>query len=120
MPTEFLSTVRVSRQSFLNSLERATILAKETRNIVKLDIKENYVYVSAASESGNVNESVIANLEGKDVSIAFNAKFLLDALKGTGDEYINIYLNGSISPCVIRPYSGDEYIYLILPIRIAN
>ena len=120
MPTEFLSTVRVSRQSFVNSLERATIVAKETRNIVKLEIKENYIYVSAASESGNVNESVIANLNGKDVSIAFNSKYLLDALKGAGDEYINIYLNGSISPCVIKPYSGDEYVYLILPIRITN
>ena len=120
IPTEYLSTVRVSRQSFLNSLERATIVAKETKNTVKLDIKENYVYISASSESGNVNESVIASLEGKDVTIAFNAKYILDALKGAGDEYVNIFLNGPISPCLIKPYSGDEYLYLILPIRIIS
>ncbi len=119
IPTEFLSTVRVSRQAFLNSLERATVVAKEMKNIIKLDVKENYINVQASSESGNVNENVLSSLEGKDISIAFNAKFLSDALKGAGDEFVNIYLNGSISPCVIKPYSGEEYLYLILPIRIA-
>ena len=119
IPTDFLSTVRVSRQTFLNSLERATIVAKEAKNIVKLEIKENYINVQANSESGNVNENIISSLEGKDLAIAFNSKYLLDALKGAGDEFVNIYLNGPISPCVIKPYSGEEYIYLILPIRIS-
>ena len=57
-------------------------------------------------------------MEGKDLSIAFNSKYLCDALKAAGDEFVNIYLNTAISPCVIKPYSGEEYLYLILPIRI--
>ena len=118
IPTEFITTVRVSRNGFLSSLERATVVAKEAKNLVKLDIKENYINVSANSESGNVNENVIINLEGKDLSIAFNSKYLCDALKAAGDEFVNIYLNSAISPCVIKPYSGEEYLYLILPIRI--
>ena len=118
IPSDFITTVRVSRNGFLSSLERATVVAKEAKNLVKLDIKENYINVSANSESGNVNENVIINLEGKDLSIAFNSKYLCDALKAAGDEFINIYLNSAISPCVIKPYSGDEYLYLILPIRI--
>ncbi len=119
MPTEFLSTVRISRATFLNSLERATIVAKEAKNLVKLEIKENYVNVQANSESGKVNENIISSLEGKDIQIAFNSKFLSDALRGASDEFINMYFNTPITPCVIRPFSGDEYLYLILPIRIA-
>ena len=119
MPSEFLSTVKISRQTFLSSLERATIVAKESKNLVKLEIKENYVNVKANSESGKVNENILSVLEGKDIQIAFNAKFLCDALKGASDEFVNMYFNTPITPCLIRPYSGDEYLYLILPIRIA-
>ena len=120
IPTDFITTLRISRGMFLNSLERAAVVAKEAKNLVKLDVKENYVNVSAISESGNVNENVIANLEGKDVTIAFNSKYICDALKASDDEFINVYLNSPISPCIIKPYSGEEYLYLILPIRITN
>ena len=118
IPSEFITTVRVGRNAFLSSLERATVVAKEAKNLVKLEIKENYINVSANSESGNVNENVIINMEGKDLSIAFNSKYLCDALKAASDEFVNIHLNSAISPCVIKPYSGEEYLYLILPIRI--
>ena len=118
IPSDFITTVKVSRNGFLNSLERANVVAKEAKNIVKLDIKENYINILANSESGNINENVIINLDGKDLSIAFNSKFICDALKAAGDDFVNIYLNSPISPCVIKPYSGEEYLYLILPIRI--
>lgn len=118
IPSDFITTVKVSRNGFLSSLERANVVAKEAKNIVKLDIKENYINILANSESGNINENVIINLDGKDLSIAFNSKFICDALKAAGDDFVNIYLNSPISPCVIKPYSGEEYLYLILPIRI--
>lgn len=118
IPKEFLTTVRVNRNMFLNSLERASVVAKENKNLVKLEVKDNNINVLSNSESGNVNENVIINMEGKDVNIAFNSKYLCDALKAAGDEFVNINLNSSISPCIVRPYSGEDYLYLILPIRI--
>ncbi len=118
IPTEFLTTVRVGKNMFLNSLERASIVAKEAKNLVKLEIKDNNIKVQSNSESGNVNENVVVNIEGKDINIAFNSKYICDALRAAGDEFLNMYFNSSISPCVIKPFSGDEYLYLILPIRI--
>ncbi|MBP5373100.1 MAG: DNA polymerase III subunit beta, partial [Clostridia bacterium] len=70
------------------------------------------------SEMGNVKENVLINLEGKDLTIAFNSKYLIDCLRVIDDEFINFNLNSSIAPCVIKPYSDDEYLYLILPVRI--
>ena len=120
IPTEYVTTVRVGRVSLLNSLERALVVAKENNNLVKFDIRENSVTVFANTESGNVNESVTVNFEGKDMSIAFNSKFLCDALKAVGDEFVNMYFINNISPLIIKPYSGDEYLYLILPMKINN
>lgn len=118
IPTDFMSVLRVNKSQMLDSFERASIVAKSTKNIVKLDIKEGLMNVSASSEIGNVNESIIINLEGRDIVIAFNPKYVIDVLRVVSDEFIHIYLNSSISPCIIKPFTGDEYLYLILPIRI--
>ena len=120
VPTEFLSVVRVSKGQLLNSIERAAIVARGMKNLVKLDIKEGNMNISAYSELGKVDENVIINLDGKDVVIAFNSKYLTDILRVIDDDYIYMYFNTSIAPCVIKPYSGDKYLYLILPIRINN
>ena len=118
VPTSYLSVFKVNKDSLFNSIERASIMAKIMKNIIKLDIHENYVDISSDSEMGNVKENVLINLEGKDLTIAFNSKYLIDCLRVIDDEFINFNLNTSIAPCVIKPYSDDEYLYLILPVRI--
>ena len=52
--------------------------------------------------------------------IGFNSKYLIDALKVIDDEEINILFNSSVSPCLIKPISGEAYEYLVLPVRITN
>lgn len=118
VPTSYLSVFRVNKNNMFNSIERASIMAKVMKNIVKFDIHENYVDISSDSEMGNVKENVIINLEGKDLTIAFNSKYLLDCLRVIEDEFINFNLNTPIAPCVIKSYSDEEYLYLILPVRI--
>ena len=82
------------------------------------DIKEKFMYVISKSEIGNVNEPVNVNMEGKDITIAFNSKYITEFLRIAEDEFINIYLNSPIAPCIIKPVSGDNYLYLVLPVRI--
>lgn len=118
VPREFITVFRTNKNLLMNSVERASIVAKSLKNTVKLEVHENYVNVSSNSELGNVNENVIINLEGKDVTILFNSKFLIDCLKVIDDEFVNFNLNSSTAPCVIKPYGDDEdYLYLILPLR---
>ena len=74
--------------------------------------------VSAKSEIGNVNENVTSILEGKDMVIAFNGKYLSEYLKIVTDEFIKLNLNTNIDPCVITPVGGEGFLYLVLPVRI--
>jgi len=66
---------------------------------------------------GSMNESIDIDIEGDDLTIGFNPRFLLDALKVIDDDVIDIYLNGSRSPGIIKDIDVN-YIYLILPINI--
>lgn len=119
IPSEFVTNVRVNVKTLAASVERASVLARSDRiSIVKFDIKEKFMYVISKSEIGNVNEPVNVNMEGKDITIAFNSKYITEFLRIAEDEFINIYLNSPIAPCIIKPVSGDNYLYLVLPVRI--
>ncbi len=115
---DYFSLVKVNKNQLLTAIERASVLSNDIKKIVKLDIKENYMTVSSSSEVGKISENVLINLEGKDLTIAFNSKFIIDCIKVIDDEFINLYFNTKINPCVIKPYSGNDYLYLILPLRI--
>ena len=119
LPTTFTNVVTVNKNALLNSIERASIVVRNDRyNVVKMDIKEEGMNVTAKSEVGTVNENIPVNLSGKDISIAFNGKYLADYLKISGEEFINLNLNSPIDPCVITSVSNDGFLYLLLPVRI--
>lgn len=119
LPTSFSNTVIINKNAFQNSIDRASIITKTDKfNIVKFDIKEDVMAVSAKSEVGNVNENVNINLTGKDMVIAFNSKYIMDFLRVCSEEFISLSLNSSIDPCVIKSVGDEGFLYLILPVRI--
>lgn len=119
LPNSFENVVTVRKEDLVASIERASIVAKNDKyNVVKFDIKEEQMNVIAKSEVGCVNESINVNLTGKDIFIAFNGKYILDYLKIIEDEFIKINLNSPIDPCIISSINSEEFIYLILPVRI--
>ncbi len=121
IPTEFTSVVTVNKAQLEDGLERASILSNNPKNnLVKFDVREKVLTLSSNSEIGNVKENIAVSLDGKDMLIAFNARYFSEALRTTGDEFIKIFFNSPVAPCVIKPADGQEYLFLILPVRIVN
>jgi len=119
IPKEHKSRIVVDRYSFLESIERASLLAKEGKNnLIKISISEEGLVITSRSEEGNVREEVFITKEGENLEIGFNSKYLLDVLKVVSDDEIAMEFNSSVSPCLIKPTSGNAYEYLILPVRI--
>ena len=103
----------------LESIERASLLAKEGKNnLIKMTINNNLLTITSRSEEGNVKEEIIMEKTGDDLEIGFNSKFVIDVLKAIDDEEISMNFKTGTSPCVVRPVQGDAYEYLILPVRI--
>jgi DNA polymerase-3 subunit beta len=120
VPSEYSVEVTADKKQLEEAIERATLILREEKSdIIKLEIKEKVIEITSKSELGNIKETVTAGIKGKDLIIAFNAKFLIDMLRNIDDEYIKLYFINSTSPCVIKPVEGDEYLYLILPMKIA-
>ena len=75
--------------------------------------------ITSNTELGTAREEVLVSLEGKDLLIAFNPKYLIEALKSIEEDQVEIYFISSLAPCIIQPVNGNHFKYLILPIRLS-
>lgn len=116
---EIMATV--DRKNAIMSLERAALITRENKkNPIKIEIKEKSMIITSNTEIGNVYEEIDIKKEGKEIEIAFNPKYLIDALKVIDDEFVNLQFTNALNPCIIRKIDGDDFKYLILPIRLNN
>ncbi len=119
MPKQSTTDVVIGREILLESIERASLLAREGKNnLIKMKIKNNLLTITSRSEEGNVKEEIIMEKEGEDLEIGFNSKFVIDVLKVIDDDEITMHFLTGISPCMVKPVNGNAYEYLILPVRI--
>jgi DNA polymerase-3 subunit beta len=119
IPQTCETKLHLSVKNFLETVERASLLSQNINgvNIIRLKVENNELKIDQTSEFGKIVEQINIEQEGKDILIAFNAKFLTDALKVLSCEQIIFELSGPYSPGVIRPADDPNYLYLVLPVR---
>ncbi len=116
----YITVVKTETTKIRESVERASLLAKDDKNnLIILDIKENNMQINSASEYGNVEENIFVEKNGEDIKIGFNSKYLLDFLKVIENDKITLNLIGKNNPCFITQEKKDDYIYMVLPVRIS-
>jgi len=121
IPDSFQTRFIVDRMELYSSLDRASILARQTKtNVVNMSIDGEVMTITSNSEVGRAREELPVNLTGKNLDISFNSRYLLDVLKEVEDDEIVFDMNTAISPCVIRPVSGGSYLYMVLPVKTNN
>ena len=99
----------------------ASLIAREGKtNLVCFKIDGETLEVTSNSETGDMEEKMQVSTEGKDLTIAFNVRYITDVLKALSDEQIVMRFNSNVSPCVICPVEGESYLYLVLPVRVFN
>lgn len=111
----------VIKSDFQNAVERASLLAKEDKaNLIEINIKDNEIFIDSNSEIGNVHEIIPCSPTKEELRIAFNSKYILDGIKVMDTEKILLNFFDSVTPCIINEDGNDDYIYLVLPVRLAS
>ncbi|MCD8014623.1 MAG: DNA polymerase III subunit beta [Lachnospiraceae bacterium] len=112
--------VRINRMDFMNCIDRATLMVKEgDKRPIILNIADNVMELKITSQIGMMNDMIDIEMEGKDLKIGFNPRFLLEALRVIDDEEIDIYFMNSKSPCFIRD-ENQTYNYMVLPVNFVD
>ncbi|MCM3068359.1 DNA polymerase III subunit beta [Priestia flexa] len=121
IPADSKTDVVLNVKEFLQSIDRASLLAREGRNnVVKLStLPDGIIEISSNSpEIGKVIEEIQSeSIVGEDLKISFSAKYMLDALKALEGTDIKINFTGAMRPFVIRTLENDSMLQLILPVR---
>lgn len=118
IPTTSNTDVTFCSKMLAQAIDRATILDKKT-STVKLEINSEGVTLSSnIPEIGKVTEELFSeSIEGEDLTISFNASFLLDLLKTFEGKIAKCCFGGQMRPFTIAPVGDDSMVHLVLPIR---
>ena len=120
LSNDYETKVTINKKEFLDCIDRATLLVKEgDKRPIILNIAEGVMELKITSQIGSMDEIIDIDLEGKNIKIGFNPKFLIDALRVIDDETIDIYYMNPKAPCFIRD-EEQSYIYLILPVNFVD
>ena len=116
----------VDREAFLAGTRRASIFARDSANIVKVEVggdgaeAPGLAITAHAADVGDNADLLEAAVEGQPTTIAFNARYLLDVLANLGADEAALELSGPLAPGVIRGIGKDDYVHVIMPVRTAS
>lgn len=119
IPTSYKTDVFVALEEISGAIDRAALIARDRDNhMVRMEVEGGTITISSSSpEIGNVSESVEAKKQsGDNLTIAFNAKYVLDALKALGEGEIRVQFNGSNHPFTIQRREHQDALQLISPV----
>jgi DNA polymerase-3 subunit beta len=121
IPKKASTVAEVSREDLELAVRRVSIFAKQNNQHMKLEfLNDGTLTVSTdATEVGEERTTIPVKLEGDTSAIALNADYVLDALGAlNGQDKIKIELDGKLSPAVIKPLKEDQFIHLIMPLKM--
>jgi DNA polymerase-3 subunit beta len=120
LPTSHGTRAVVDRDELLKAVRLSALIASSAANVIKLRLGDdgaNSVSIAAAADVGDAQTEVEAAVEGDPVQIAFNARYLQDALQNIDADQLALEFSGPLSPGVLRRVGDDEYVHVIMPVR---
>lgn len=119
LPPSFKTQAKADRVQVQNAIDRASLMAREGKNnLIRMSFSQNTLTITSNAELGDVLEEMDATLQGDPIEIAFNAKYISDVIRNITDGDLCMKFNSNVSPCVVCPQAGDQFLYLILPVRV--
>ena len=119
IPQESPKEAVVNVSQMISAIDRVSVMVNEKTSIAKFQFSENNLNLTADTpDSGKSEENIDIDYTNEDLTIAFNYKYMLEALKNIDSEEVKIGLNTSLSATVLRPNSEDDFVCLVMPVQI--
>ncbi|HHT15961.1 MAG TPA: DNA polymerase III subunit beta [Clostridiales bacterium] len=120
LPQASSTNIKVKRSDLLSAIERAAVIATSGGRLTRLDVNEDGLTISATSEKGKSVENIEILFDGQPLTISFNVSYLQDAVRNIDTEELTMSFQTNVSPCLFTPVKGDDFIFLLLPVRTVS
>ena len=117
LSNDFETKISVRKSELSSAVDRALLFTSEAdKRPLVMTVGTDTMNLKITSPMGSMSDDVGIAMEGKELKIGFNPKFILDAIRVIDDEEILIYFLNSKAPCFIRD-EAQSYIYMVLPVN---
>ena len=119
LPTSFKMRAVAALEPLRQCIDRAALMARESSsNLLRFRLHEGILEIESNSQLGDAHEEMpLEELDGGELTIAFNVRYMQDVVRTVDAEKIILNFNDSLSPCVITPENDLDYVHLVLPVR---
>jgi DNA polymerase-3 subunit beta len=122
IPSTSTTKIVARREELLEATRLASYFARDAANMLRFQVDPSsdppLVITANAAEIGDNTGRVDATVEGQPTTIAFNSRFVADALSSLSAPEIALELGGPLSPGVVRIVGDDSYLHVVMPLRI--
>lgn len=111
--------VRIARQDLAGSLKRVSVLAQDRMQPVKLALTKDQLVVSCTNpDAGEISDDVPVEYAGQAIEVAFNGRYLLEALSSLDDKNVLLKLIDNLSPGVVVGVDEPRHLCVVMPMRL--
>lgn len=119
IPTENKLVAYANKQAFIASLERAAVMANERTSIVRMTFdKGNLSLAANTPDVGDSKDTLEILYDGEPMNIAFNYRYVLDALKVIESDDVRVEMNGALAPTLFKAKEENGYLCLVMPVQV--
>lgn len=121
IPDGYKTRAVIDVRDFISLIERASLIITERlKNPLRVSFEKDKVTVRCQTTLGKVVDEIPAEVEGENVEIGFNNRYLLDALRNSHADKLLFELSGPLSPVKVLPVDKGDFLFLVLPVRFKN
>ncbi len=119
LPKKYETQIILPKNEFLNQIKSASLFGGKINEVkLKINPKTEKIEISSqSSELGEYHSYLSGRIEGKELEISFNHRFLIDGLLNIKNPEVILGLTGVEGPGVLKPSGDESYIYVIMPIK---
>jgi DNA polymerase-3 subunit beta len=118
IPKDHKKVVTIDRMRFIDAMRRAQLMSSETRGVKVAASKDGVTIASDNPDLGEVREELDAEYNGEAIAIGFNPKYVVELLGQMQSDQVTLSLGGELDPGLIKPLGSDEYLGVVMPMRI--
>ena len=120
IPAEYPNRLHVGKDSLLDALRRVRLLVRDNTTPVRLSMRHGGVDLTVVSqEVGDASETVDADFEGDDLTIAFNPTYLIDGVEAVAGDEVLLETVDATKPATVRAAEESDFRYLLMPVRVS-
>jgi DNA polymerase-3 subunit beta len=107
------------RNSFLNAVRRVYIVAKQDAEKMVIATRGDLMVITAESqEVGKAYEEIPISMDGGDITIAFNARYIQEVLGLLEGDDITLELTGALNPGILKAKGATDFLYVVMPMQV--